>query len=186
MLAEPAPPDRFVFLKGAWRYARGLALLRQGQADEAEKELIELRRLAADPSLNYTLFSPNTAAAILAIAPEVLAGELAAHRKDYDAAAAHLARAVRLEDGLVYTEPSEWHFPPRQALGAVLLAAGRAAEAETVYWEDLTRNRDNGWSLFGLTQALGAQGKHAEAAVVQARFDKAWSRADVKPPASRF
>ena len=76
-----------------------------------------MRRIAADPALDYTLFSPNTAAAIFAIAPEVLAGELAARRKDYDTAIAHLERAVRLEDGLVYTEPAEWHYPPRQAPG---------------------------------------------------------------------
>jgi tetratricopeptide (TPR) repeat protein len=186
MLAEPAPADRFLYLRGTRHYARGIAFLGKGQLDEAEKELAALRPIAADPALNYTLFSPNTAGAILSVAPEVLAGELAASRKDYDAAVAHLERAVRLEDGLVYTEPSEWHYPPRQALGAVLLAAGRAKEAETVYWEDLSRNTDNGWSLFGLTQALQAQGKQDDAAAVRARFDKAWPRADVKLAASRF
>ena len=61
---------------------------------------------------------------------------------------------MRLEDALVYTEPAEWQSPPRLVLAAVLLEAGRAAEAETVYWEDLKRNRDNGWALFGLAQAL--------------------------------
>jgi hypothetical protein len=69
----------------------------------------------------------------------------------------------------------------------VLLAAGRAKEAETVYWEDLRRNRENGWSLLGLAQAIRAQeGRGAEAAAIQARFDKAWARADVKPASSRF
>jgi len=187
MLAEPAPADRFLYLNGTWHYARGLAFLGKGQPDEAEKELAALRRIAADPALNYTLFSPNMAAAILSAAPEVLAGELAARRQDYDAAVAHIERAVRLEDGLVYTEPSEWHYPPRQALGAVLLAAGRANEAETVYWEDLRRNPENGWSLFGLAQALRAQpGRVNEAAAAQARFDKAWTRADVTLTGSRF
>src|SRR5262249_60127378 len=65
-----------------------------------------------------------------------------------------LERAVHFEDALVYTEPAEFHYPPRQALGAALLEAGRNAEAETVYWEDLRRNKENGWSLFGLMQAL--------------------------------
>jgi tetratricopeptide (TPR) repeat protein len=129
---------------------------------------------------------PNTAAAILSIAPEVLAGELLARRKDYDKAVAHLDRAVRLEESLVYTEPSEWHYPPRLALGAVLLAAGRAKEAEAVYWDDLRRNRDNGWALFGLTQALRDQGRSDEASATQARFEKAWARADVKLTGSRF
>jgi tetratricopeptide (TPR) repeat protein len=186
VLAEPAPADRHVYLKGVWHYARGLALLGKGQLDEAEKELAEVRRIAADPALNYSLLSPNTAAAVFAPAPEVLAGELAARRKDHDKAVAHLERAVRLEDGLIYTEPEEWHYPARQALGAVLLDAGRAREAETVYWDDLKRHADQGWSLFGLAQALRAQGKKEQAAAVQERFDKAWTRADVKLSASRY
>jgi Flp pilus assembly protein TadD len=186
MLAEPAPPERFLYLKGAWHYARGLALLGKDRLAEAEQELAEVRRIAADPKLDYTLFSPNTAAAIFAPAPEVLAGELAARRKDFDRAIAHLSAAVRLEDSLTYTEPEEWHYPARQALGAVLLAAGRVREAETVYWDDLRRHRENGWSLYGLAQALRAQGKQAEAAAAQARFDKAWARADVRLSASRF
>jgi tetratricopeptide (TPR) repeat protein len=116
----------------------------------------------------------------------MLAGEIASARGDFDRAVAHLERSVRLEDSLVYTEPSEFHFPPRHALGAVLLEAGRPLEAETVYWEDLRRNQDNGWALFGLLQALRAQGKTENAALVEARLAKAWARADVKLTASRF
>jgi tetratricopeptide (TPR) repeat protein len=115
-----------------------------------------------------------------------LAGEIAAARGDFDKAIAHLDKAVRLEDSLVYTEPAEFHFPPRLALGAILLKAGRANEAETVYWEDLKRNRESGWALFGLLQALRAQDKTTEAALIQERFNKAWARADVTLPASRF
>jgi tetratricopeptide (TPR) repeat protein len=186
MLSEPAPPADNLYLTGMWHYARGLAFLGKGQLFDAEKELVDVKRIAADPSLDFALFSPNSAAHIFAVAPEVLAGELAAARKDYDAAISHLERAVRLEDGLVYTEPYEWHYPPRHALGAVLLEAGRPREAETVYWEDLRRNRENGWALYGLTQALKAQGKDDAAASMQDRFEKAWGRADVKLTASRM
>ena len=186
VLAEPAPADGQVFLSGVWHYARGLALAAKGRMDEADKELAEVTRIAADPALNYSLLSPNTAAAVFAPAPHVLAGDLAAKRKDYDAAIAHLERAVRIEDSLVYTEPEEWHYPSRQALGAVLLEAGRAKEAEVVYWDDLRRHADQGWSLFGLAQSLRAQGKNDQAAAIQQRFDKAWARADVKLTSSRF
>jgi len=117
---------------------------------------------------------------------EVLAGEIAAARGNFDLAISHLDRAVRLEDSLIYTEPSEFHYPPRHALGAVLLEAGRASEAETVYWEDLRRNRENGWALFGLLQALRAQNKTTDATLTEARFKAAWVRADVTLPASRF
>jgi tetratricopeptide (TPR) repeat protein len=186
MLKEPAPPADNLYLTGSWHYARGLSFIAKGDLAQAEKALAEVRRIAADKSLDYPLFSPNTAAMIFSVAPEILGGELAAARKDYEKAISHLERAVRLEDSLVYTEPSEWHYPPRQALGAVLLEAGRAREAETVYWEDLNRNPDNGWSLFGLWQALSAQGKNDQAAVIRERFEKAWAKADVKLQASRI
>jgi tetratricopeptide (TPR) repeat protein len=169
-----------------WHYGRGLALVATGRTDAADTESTRLRELMSDESMKQPLFSPNTAAAALAPAPEMLAGEIAAARGDFDRAIAHLERSVRLENGLVYTEPSEFHFPPRHALGAVLLEAGRPSEAETVYWEDLRRNQDNGWALFGLLQALGAQGKAENAALVEARLAKAWARADVKLTASRF
>ena len=186
MLEEPAPPSGSAFLWGGWHYARGLAFVAKGQLSNAGQELAKLRAVMKDKSLQQPLFSPNTAAAVLSVAPEMLAGEIAAARKRYDVAIAHMEKAVRLEDSLIYTEPSEWQYPPRHALGAVLLAAGRAAEAETVYWDDLRRNRDNGWALFGLLQALRAQNKTDEAMLVEARFRKAWERADIKLPGSRF
>lgn len=186
MLREPALPAGSAFLRGAWHYARGLALVAKGQLSNAAQELAKLRVVMKDKSLQQSLFSPNTGAAVLSVAPEMLAGEIAAARKRYDVAIAHMEKAVRLEDALVYTEPSEWHYPPRHALGAVLLASGRAAEAETVYWEDLRRNRDNGWALFGLLQSLRAQSKTDEATLIEARFQNAWQRADVTLAGSRF
>ena len=186
MLAQPEPPAFNVPLQAAWHYARGIAHVGKNQLEPADRELQQLRTLLKDESMKQPLFSPNLAGAILATAPEVLAGEIAAARGDFDKAIAHLDTAVRLEDSLVYTEPAEFHFPPRLALGAVLLKAGRANEAETVYWEDLKRNRESGWALFGLLQALRAQNKTAEAALIQERFNKAWARADVTLQASRF
>ena len=111
-----------------------------------------------------------------------MAGEIAARRQQWDTAILHLDRAVRYEDALIYQEPADWHAPVRQNLAAVLTAAGRPDEAEAVSWEDLKKNPENGWSLFGLLQALKAQGKTDEAAHVEARFTKAWQDADVKLP----
>jgi len=186
MLREPEPPATSAYLRGMWHYARGTAFLGKGQTDSADQELAKLDEIMADKSLDQPLFSPNTGRQVLSIAREVLAGEITAAKKNYDSAIAHLERAVRLEDALVYTEPAEFHYPPRHALGAVLVEANRPAEAETVYWEDLKRNRENGWALFGLMQALKAQGKNEEAALVESRFKKAWARADITPTSSRF
>ena len=115
-----------MFLTAAWHYSRGIALVATGKLADAEKELATLTPMLAHPALDAPNFSPNTGRAILGIAPEVLAGEIAAAEGEFDKAIAHLERAVRLEDALVYTEPSEWAFPPRHSLGAVLLEAGRA------------------------------------------------------------
>jgi tetratricopeptide (TPR) repeat protein len=186
MLREQEPPAFSPYARGIYHYARGIAFVRKGQVDQAELELAKVQEILKDKALDQPLFSPNTGLAVLSIAPEVLGGEIEAAKKNYDAAIAHLERAVRLEDALVYTEPAEWHYPPRQALAAVLLQANRAGEAETVYWADLKKNRNNGWSLYGLMKALQAQGKTADATLVEARFKKAWDRADVTINDSRF
>ena len=66
------------------------------------------------------------------------------------------------------------------------MQAGRPAEAEAVYWQDLERNRENGWALFGLMESLRIQGKDEQAAAVQERFARAWQQADIELKASRF
>jgi hypothetical protein len=71
-------------------------------------------------------------------------------------------------------------------LGAELLAAHRPAEAEAVYRESLKSYRIDGWALFGLAQALDAEGKHGEAADVRKQFSDAWQLADIKLTSSRF
>jgi len=188
ILALPAPHYESLFTRGIRHYSRGMAYLGKGQLDKAWEELDALERIAGDPALakEPASFSSNNAADILSIAPHVLAGELAAKKGDVEDAIAHLSRGVLLQDALIYTEPDDWHYPVRQSLGAVLLQAGRAREAEVVYWQDLSKWPENGWSLFGLVQALKAQGKDDQAALAQKRFEKAWANADVKLTASRF
>jgi tetratricopeptide (TPR) repeat protein len=173
-------------VRGSWHYARGLAFAATRQLQRAEQELEALRGIMRDASLDHPLMSLNTARAVLAIGPEVLGGEIAAARGQSEAAISHLERAVRLEDALAYTEPPEWQSPPRLTLGAILLESGNPAEAETVYWEDLRRNRNTGWALYGLLQALRAQDKKDQAELIEARLKRAWARSDVKLNASRF
>jgi hypothetical protein len=188
ILKLPPPAHGTLFLKGIRNYVRGTALAATGRLEEASQELEVLKGVLADKALDETpaSFSNNSARAILSIAPEVLAGEILARQSKFPEAIAHLETATRLEDALVYIEPPDWYLPTRQALGAVLLQAGRAAEAEAVYWEDLRRYPHNGWSLFGLAQSLRSQGKNEEAALAEQRFQKAWAQANVKLTASRF
>ena len=179
ILAEPAPAHATAFTSGVWRYARALALVNRGRVADAERELAELKTLVADPSLNgQTTFSSNTGVAILRIAPEVVAGEIALKRGEIEPAIATFDRAVRYEDALVYQEPPDWHVPVRQNLAIALMQAGRASEAETVLWEDLKRNPEHGWNLALLSKALQLQNKSQEAALIDARYAKSWKGAE--------
>ena len=186
VLALPAPDEKLPYTRGVWHYARGLAQSAKGQGSAAQGELTALTRIRDGVPAERTLAGFFKTREMLTLAAEVLAGEMDARRGETDAAVRHLAEAVRIQDGHWFTEPPPWYFPVRQALGAVLLQAGRASEAEAVYREDLRRNPENGWSLFGLAQSLRAQGKSAEAAAAETRFRRAWARADVTLTASRF
>ena len=186
MLSEPPPPNDLVFTKAIWHYGRGVAFTATGQMDRAEHELSELLKLTADSSLEELIINQSPARDILGVASKALAGELAAKKGAFDEAIRFLQEAAAIQDGLRYSEPLPWHQPVRQVLGAVLLEAGRPAEAEAVYRNDLEWNRKNGWSLYGLLQALRAQGKTSEAAKTQEEFEDAWARADVTLTASRF
>jgi tetratricopeptide (TPR) repeat protein len=188
ILGAPAPRVDTMFTRGVRHYARGMAFVRKKDFNSAKKEIESVRKIANDPKLIETpsSMSLNQADSVLKVAVTVLDGELAAAQGNYDAAIAHLDKAVRYHDNLIYTEPDDWHQPVRHALGAVLLDAGRPAEAEAVYWEDLRRHPKNGWALFGLTKALQAQNKHDQAKLVDADFKKVWADSDVTLTASRF
>lgn len=186
VLAEPAPPAGQRLATALWHYARGLAYRFGGEPRAARRELAALTAIRAEPALaeQYTAFTPTLR--LIDIATEILAGEIALAGGRQDEGLARLARAVALQDGLTYNEPPDWFFPVRHYLGAALLDAGYAREAEAVYWQDLRQNRGNGYALFGLAAALAAQGRDAEAAAARERQAQAFGRADVVLTSSRF
>jgi tetratricopeptide (TPR) repeat protein len=169
-----------------WHYARGMAFAGKREFESAAQELAKLESFAGHKDLQADNVGFDPAATIVKLAARVLQGETASRAGRHEAGIAALREAVAMQDALRYNEPPEWHQPVRHQLGAALLEAGRAAEAEAVYLEDLKDNRENGWALFGLLQALRAQGRADAAQAAEARFKKAWERADVVLTASRF
>ncbi|MGI9327920.1 MAG: hypothetical protein ACR2PZ_22060, partial [Pseudomonadales bacterium] len=185
ILEEPEPASSNQFMLGVWHYARGMAYANSKQVRRAKGELKQLEKLRKSIADDYFI-GFGTAPTLLYIAEELLSGDILAKQRRYDDAIAHIARAVRLEDGLLYNEPPDWYFPTRHVLGAVLLDAGQAGEAETVYWQDLRKNPGNAFSLTGLLQALKAQGKTEAAAEVATELRTALAEADVSLASSRF
>lgn len=187
ILAMPAPDQDLKYPTGVWHYVRGMAFLAKKQPEQAEQELQQLQALATDADLKKMKIGENNpVTSVLSIATNVLTGELASYKGNYDPAIAALKTAVKLEDDLIYTEPADWYHPVRQSLGAILLKAGRANDAEQVYRDELKIYPNNGWSLLGLTQSLQAQNKMPEAEAVRKQFKDAWKYADVTLMASRF
>jgi tetratricopeptide (TPR) repeat protein len=183
VLAEPESPGGLPISKVLRHFARATALTALGRLDEADAERATFRAgVAALPA--EAIVGNNSAAAVMAVASRVIDGEIAARRESWEEAVAALREAAALEDALKYDDPPDWVQPARHALGAVLLDAGRPAEAEAAYRTDLGRWPENGWSLFGLEKALRAQGKAAEADAVGQRFRTAWADADVTIGAS--
>jgi tetratricopeptide (TPR) repeat protein len=179
-LTEP-PADRPV--QRAWHhFARGIALARTGNVDQAAAERKALTEaIAAVP--DSALFGGTgltSARSALDVASFVLDARIAQTRNEADRALKLWQQAVAAADPLPYDEPPIWFYPIRESLGAALLAADRAADAERVFRDDLERNPRNPRSLFGLHAALAKQGKEADAAWVKREFDQAWKNADTK------
>jgi tetratricopeptide (TPR) repeat protein len=180
VLAEPLPPEDIRFSYALAYYARGVAHAAKGQWVEAQAALDTVT------AINAATLEGADGKTALSIAVHALSGEIATRRGDLDAGINHFREAVKIEDVGLYFEPPKWYYPIRHSLGAALVKAGQNVEAEKVYREDLRRFPKNGWSQFGLAQALRAQGKHTEADAAEAGFRRAWASTDVTLKASRF
>jgi tetratricopeptide (TPR) repeat protein len=165
ILQASAPEADLKHARAMWHYARGRAHAAKGTIEAAEAELAHVRAARDDKALAAQRLEFNTSGQMLGIAAEVLAGHIAQAKGDFPGAVSHLRKAAQLEDELVYGEPPEWSVPVRQELGRVLVQAGRYAEAERAFKEDLKRFPRNTWSLEGLQQTSD-QKRSAKAAAV--------------------
>ena len=178
ILEEPEPYEPFAFARAIWHYGRGVAHAALGDAEAARIELGAIEGL--EPEVDE-IFMGNVypARGLLEIAKSLLRGEMAYRSGDAANAVLAFEEAVSLQDALPYTEPPFWYYPTRQSLGAALLASNRLAEAQAVFEEDLEQYPMNGWSMFGLAEALRRQGDEMGAEKMTARFETVWQFADV-------
>lgn len=185
MLAEP-PPEAWQKSRLAfYHYGRGVALAALGRTAEARAERDAFRAAMAEVPPDWTAGN-NPTSTVLAIGDAFLDGEVEFRAGNHEHAFASLRLAVERDDALRYDEPWGWMMPVRHGLGALLLEAGRVAEAEAVYRRDLERHPENGWALRGLAECLQRRGATAEAAATDARFEEAWRNASAPIRASCF
>jgi hypothetical protein len=156
-----------------------MAYVARGDGKSAAEERKALdQQITALPA--DALFGFNPAKSILGVAGAQLDARIAENAKQDAKVTEALNRAIAAEDALAYDEPPDWYLHARESLGGYLLRSGKPAEAENAFRADLDRNFRNGRSLYGLAQALRAQGKTWAAASVDEEFHRAWKDADVK------
>src|SRR5262249_46190107 len=163
VLQMPEPPEKRLLSRTFRHFARAMALASQRRQDEAGKEQQEFEALRQKVKAEAP-FGFNGAGPVLGVAASLLRARLAHGEEE---AVKHYRLAVGLEDALRYGEPPDWYYPVRESLGAALLRAGKAAEAEAVFRDDLKKHRRNARSLFGLKKALEAQKKTRQAELVE-------------------
>ena len=176
ILAMPQPDPAMKTTTVFWHFGRGLALAGTGKIAEAEAEykIVADAEAATPPDVVFAMPINNKAKDIMKIAENVLGGQIALAKKDNAEAITRFSAAVATQDTLKYGEPPDWFFPVRESLGAAMLMSGETAGAEKVFREDLERNPRNPRSLFGLREALKAQGRDYDAGFVQEQFRNSW------------
>lgn len=185
ILEEPRYQEYRLVSNAVRHYARSIAFSALGQTTQARKEMAFFSIAMEAVPKDWKIFN-NSVDTVLPIAQAMIEGELLWREGRKEQAFETLKAGILAEDALVYDEPPGWMLPVRHALGALLMADGRAREAEIVYREDLTRNRSNGWALIGLQQALKFQGNIDEAKSLESEIHFAWAKADTHPSSSCF
>jgi hypothetical protein len=180
MLTEPPPATEHLHALVVWHYGRGMAFFGKNLENKAMNELEQLKKLIEGE--NFTAKYPEGSESwkVGRIALNILVARQKMEQGDLNGALASLAVAREHEDALAYNEPATWSLPVRWIEGAVLLKDKQAEKAEMVFREDLEKNRDNGWALYGLVESLKAQERQQEAREVEKQFTIAWQWSDVE------
>jgi tetratricopeptide (TPR) repeat protein len=176
ILKLPRPDSEMKIMTVFWHFARGMALAAKGKVNEAQAEYQVVSDAEKNTPEDVVFAMPvyNKAKDVLKIARDVLGAKIALAKNDKTGAISLLRSAVAAQDTLKYAEPEDWFFPVRESLGAALLMNGDNAGAEKVFREDLDLHPRNPRSLYGLQQALKAQGKEYDAGFVQKQLEASW------------
>lgn len=181
ILAEPDHTRDYMPFTRAYRHAaRATAYAAKGDTARAREEQKLYQAASRKIPAEAYLAGNNLSRTVCEVITPMLEGEILVAEGKVDEGVAQFRRAIAIEDTLRYDEPPPWMIPVRHPLGAALMEAGRFAEAEQVYREDLKRVPNNGWSLYGLSESLRLQGKGAQADEVQAAFKTVWANADIE------
>lgn len=175
VLALETPGAQAPMVEAAWRYARGEALARKGDAAGARAEAEAISKIIAEADVSALESNGIPAIDIMKIAQLTVAARAADADGDIASAIEAMEEAAALQDGLNYTEPPYWYYPAKQTLAAFVLKAGDVERAEILFLDSLAEIPNNGWAYAGLAQAYRAQRDKGAAKYANALFKRAWA-----------
>ncbi len=168
------PPESHPMLRISWRYARGEAAARAGDADAVRAEAAAIAALREDASFSTGPMQENRKA-FTELSQRVLEGRAAMIDGDHAAALTAYGRAAELQGGGEEggDPPIIW-YPTRRSLAAAMLASGDAAGAKAKILELLEDWPSDPYSYFVLAQAETALGDTAAAAEAERKSRVEW------------
>ena len=177
--ALPEPAATHPMLRVSWRYARGEAAARAGDAAAVRAEAEAISTLRADPS-----FASGPMAAerrdFTELSQRVLEGRAAMIAGDADAAIAAFTRAAAIQgQGEEGGDPPIVWYPTRRSLAAALLLKGDAAAARAKVLELIEDWPNDPYSYFVLAEAEAALGNAAAATEARRRSRIEWIGGDM-------
>ncbi|MEL6369868.1 MAG: hypothetical protein AAFY84_07765 [Pseudomonadota bacterium] len=179
-------PEDVPFVAGIWHYARGEALARLGRLDEARAEAAAISDIFTNTDLSVLENNNIPGIDVLKIAHLTVLARIADSEGDLETAIEAMEEADILQSGLNYTEPPYWYYPAKQTLAALALKNGETARAEQLFMETLVKSPNNGWALYGLSEAYKAQGDKSAAKFARSMMKDAWLGKKSEPGLSRL
>ncbi len=174
VLAAAQPPSGVDYVTGAWRYARGEALIRLGRIAEARSEADALQNLIQTGDFSALNGGGVPAQDVLGIYRRVLLGRAYMAERNYPAAIAELRAAAESQARVPYTEPPYIYYPIRRTLGAAYLLNNQPAVAEMEFLYTLIDSPNDAYAYWGLSEARRMRGDRRGQYAARQLFDGAF------------
>lgn len=180
-ITEVTEPPTGEVNRAMFDFSHGYAALKLGDVDRARETTEELQDLAATSTSRFRFHDGKD---IIGAMAHILEGEILWTEDNREAALGAFREAVTYYENLNYDEPEPLPFSPRHWLGALHLEMEAYDNALGEYRQDLSEHPNNIWALWGIQQALAAQGESDPE--IDEKLEGAFEYADIWLPTTKF
>ena len=173
--ALPEPAATHPMLRVSWRYARGEAAARAGDAAAVRAEAEAIKRLREDVAFTTAGALKDDGLVFTELSQRILEGRAAMIEGNAEAAVAAFTRAAEIQGrGEEGGDPPVIWYPTRRSLAAALLLSGDATGARAKVLELIPDWPNDPYSYFVLAEAEAALGNSEAATEARRRSRIEW------------